>query len=503
MRRREALSHTHTHTVATRQSAANCGLFVMSWAGMRLFAAAAVVGLLFATRPALAEPASVPDPVLRADVSPPPPADFARKRRLSDEDLARKKEDGYFTGLPLANYDADSGFGAGARAYYYWDGKRTDPLFAYTPYEHRVFAQAFASTGGLQFHWLDYDAPALGGTPWRVRTQLIYVRNTSQNYFGIGERGRKLRYSGAPGATFDTYESYAEDQARPRADGTTYALYDKMLLERPLGIMSLERTLLGGVLRSLVGFGFMYNRLGEYSGKTSTVKDASGADVELPTSTTRFREDCAAGLVVGCGGGWDNTLRLGLAFDTRDFEPDPNAGIFADLAADFGTRALGSQYEYVRAMLAVRGYWSPFPKTADLVLAARGVYQVASRGAPFFSMNVMPFTEDPRTGMGGARTMRGFKSERFVGPVMALGNFELRWTFAQTRLLKQQFGFMVVPFLDMGRTFDQIRRTSLRDWDRTQGVGFRVAWNLATIVMVDYGRGTEDSGLYINFAHIF
>jgi hypothetical protein len=469
---------------------------------MRLLALGITLGIATLTSAARAEPQSVPDVARRGDLPPPPP-DFAQKPRLGDDDLARKREGGYFTGLPLANYDADSGFGLGARGYYYFDGKREDPLFAYTPYQHRIFAQAFASTGGLQFHWLDYDAPAVANTAWRIRSQLIYLRNTSQNYFGIGERARKLAYSGAPGSAFDTYASYAEDQQRPRPGGATYTLYDKLLLERPLGIVSLERSLLGGVVRSLVGFGFAYNRLGDVAGKVSTVKDASGADADLPTATTRFREDCAANLVVGCGGGWDNTLRLGLAFDTRDFEPDPNAGVFADVAADFGTRALGSQYEYVRAMLAVRGYWSPLPKLADVVVAARGVYQVASRGAPFFSMNIMPFTEDPRTGLGGVRTLRGFKSERFVGPVMALANLELRWTFAQTRLFGQHFAFIGVPFLDMGRTFDEIRRTSLRDWDRAQGLGLRVAWNLATVVMVDYGRSAEDAGLYVNFGHIF
>ena len=73
-----------------------------------------------------------------------PPAGFERKRRLTDEDYAKKKEGGYFTGLPLANYDPNTGFGFGARAYYFWDGKRESPLFAYEPYKYRFFAQAFA-----------------------------------------------------------------------------------------------------------------------------------------------------------------------------------------------------------------------------------------------------------------------------------------------------------------------------------------------------------------------
>jgi outer membrane protein assembly factor BamA len=252
-----------------------------------------------------------------------------------------------------------------------------------------------------------------------------------------------------------------------------------------------------------MGLGFSHANIGDYTGKLTNAVGASGGSVKGLEAPTRLREDCDAHRIVGCDGGWDNMLRLALAFDTRDFEPDPNSGVFADVAADFGTGALGSKYDYVRAMAAVRGYYSPIPKLADLVLAGRGVYEVASRGEPFFSMDIFPFTEDPRSGLGGARTLRGFKGDRFVGPVMVLANAEVRWTFWQTRFLDQRFAFMGVPFLDMGRAFDAVRRTSFAGWNRSQGFGFRIAWNLATIIMVDYGVSSEDTGLYINFAHIF
>src|SRR4029077_4328062 len=65
---------------------------------------------------------------------PGPPEGLGQKQRLRDDDLARKREGGYFTGLPLANYDHDIGFGFGARVYYFDDGKRSDPFFPYTPY---------------------------------------------------------------------------------------------------------------------------------------------------------------------------------------------------------------------------------------------------------------------------------------------------------------------------------------------------------------------------------
>lgn len=426
---------------------------------------------------------------------PPPPADFGTKQRLSDEDLAKKKEDGYFTGLPLANYDSNTGFGAGARAYYFYNGKRDDPLFAYTPYEYRTFAMLFFTTRGLQFHWLDFDAPALFGTPWRLRSQTIYQRNTSNYYFGIDERARSLRFSGDPTRTFSSYSAYQDALERTRPDGTTYQLYDQILLERPFSVLTLERSLLGGILRTQFGLTISHGNIHDYTGSRS--------DNGAIQASTRFSEDCAAKLIVGCNGGWDNTLRVGIAFDTRDFEPDPNKGIYADLAGDFGTQALGSEFLYSRVMLAVRGYYSPIPKIADVVLAARGVYEVQSQGAPFFSMDTFNFTEDPRIGMGGLRTLRGYKQDRFVGHVMALTNYEIRYTFAETMVFHQRFAFGVVPFLDIGRVFNSIPRTSLKDWNRTQGGGGRIYWNQATVIMVDYGFSDEDRGLYVNFGHIF
>lgn len=456
----------------------------MRRAGQR-FAFAAACALALATSSA----AQADEPL------PPPPADFGAKQRLSDEDYAKKKEGGFFTGLPLANYDSNTGFGAGARGYYFYNGKRSDPLFAYTPYEYRAFAQAFFTTRGLQFHWLDFDAPALFGTPWRLRTQLIYERNTSDYYFGIDARGSRLQYSGQPGRTFSSFSAYQDTLDRKLPNGTSYSLYNQLDLERPIGLLTVERSLLGGILRSQFGLNVSNGTMRDYTGKR--LGDGS---VE---AATRFHEDCAASLIVGCRGGWDNAVRVALALDTRDFEPDPNKGIFADLAADFGTPALGSEFDYTRVMLAVRGYYSPIPRYADLVLAVRGVYEVQSQGAPFFSMDTFPFTEDPRTGLGGGRTLRGFKQDRFVGHVMAMTNYEIRWTFAETKLWRQRFAFEVVPFVDFGRSFDAVRKTTLAGWKRDEGGGLRIAWNQSTIVMVDYAVSDEDTGLYVNFGHSF
>jgi len=433
---------------------------------------------------------------------PPPPPGFDGKQPLSPDDYARKNEGGYFTGLPLFNFDPNTGFGFGARAYYYYNGKREDPLFGYTPYLHRVFLQAFASTRGVQFHWLDYDAPAVAGTPYRIRSQAIYARNTDQHFFGVdADAMQALTFTGA-GRSYDRFAEYNDDLRALRPDGTTLSRYDHFDVIRPLWLISVERTFFDGVLRPLFGFGFSYAIIDDYTGETVTAIDAAGDEVEATMGPTRLSEQCASGLV-GCEGGWDNGFRFGLSFDTRDYEPDPNSGVFADAALDLSSSVLGSDYDYARFLTSARVFVSPMPTLADLVLALRGTFQVQSRGTPFFSLPFLPYTEDFRTGLGGHRTLRGFQQDRFVGHVLSLVNLEARWSFYRFAVLEQKFALMLVPFVDVGRVFPSVADFSFSDWRRGQGAGFRASWNLATVICVDYAFSSEDSGLYINFNHQF
>jgi len=422
---------------------------------------------------------------------------------LSPADLAKKNDGGYFTGLPLVAYSTDMGLGAGARVYYYWDGHRDDARFAETPYLVRMFLQAFASTRGLQFHWFDLDAPKIADSPYRIRTQLIYERNINQNYFGLGSRSlRPLAFPGS-GKTYGKYSDYVGDQAKIDPTGTTWEKYDQYDFQRPFMIASIERLFLHDRLRVLGGFGVAYNVIRQYTGKTVDAVDATGKDTTAPEGQTRLDADCAAGLVVGCKGGRENYLRLGISYDTRDFEPDPNRGVFLDAALDAGTFLLGSEYDYVRAMATARGYWSPAPESVDLVLAGRGVFEWQSSGTPFFSMDTFPFTDDPRAGLGGHRTLRGFRQDRFVGPVYTLLNAEARWTWGHACIWRQKLAFILVPFFDIGRPYDSLGDLTWRDWRSSYGGAFRVSWNLATIVTVDYGRSSEDTGFYVNFNHMF
>ena len=90
------------------------------------------------------------------------------------------------------------------------------------------------------------------------------------------------------------------------------------------------------------------------------------------------------------------------------------------------------------------------------------------------------------TGLGGERTMRGYRQDRFIGLVAAGASAEVRWTFAKFGLFQQHFSLQVAPFVDSGRVFHQVG-LSLDDWKISGGAGLRVGYNQSTIVMFDFG----------------
>jgi len=207
--------------------------------------------------------------------------------------------------------------------------------------------------------------------------------------------------------------------------------------------------------------------------------------------------------VLGYDGGWDNALKVGLTYDTRDFEPDPSSGVMLQLAGRVSSEALGSSFNYQQLTLSARGFHNLLGEDQRLILAGRLTYVMQFGDIPFYSSSTIPFTDGDMNGLGGHATLRGFATDRFVGEAMAVANAELRWSFAERQLWGQHLRFMLVPFVDMGSVFDSVSDTSFEDWRFAGGLGLRLAWNLSTIVSFDFARSSEDSLFYMELQHQF
>lgn len=427
----------------------------------------------------------------------PRPDFLSRNPFLPDLLLKDKREGWYFAGFPAIGWDDEQGFNLGAVGELFNNGSRDDPFFRSTPYRSKVAMAAVFSSEGVARVFAVGDMPYIFESPYRLRVGGGVILDPINNYFGIGEDSlRPLNFPGAPGQEFSDFDDYA-DALEERQGGFTYANYNLWKSkEYPVAIL-VERDFLGGILRPLVGVRLAYTEISDYTGDEV---DASGGDaIQQPT---KLLEDHLAGRIEGFDGGWDNSIKLGLSFDTRDFEPDPSSGIIAQVSSDISTRVLGSYFDYQRITYSVSGYRSLIPARTRLIFAGRAVYSMQFGEVPFFAMNSLAFNTLNREGLGGFQTLRGYKRNRFIGESAVLLNAELRWSFAEWKPWNQHLRPMLVPFVEAGRVHDDVD-LQFDDWKMSYGFGFRLGWNLSTIVSFDLGFSEEGMIFYLELGHSF
>ncbi|WP_411824765.1 Omp85 family outer membrane protein [Leptospira sp. 'Mane'] len=471
------------------------------------------------------------------------PFEISEQKRLSVRDVKNKKEGGYFTGLPLINSDPNVGVGYGARVIYLNNGGRDNPLFEYTPYRYRIFAQYFNTTKNAPYHWLSLDAPYVFDTKWRVRADLVYDRNPNTLYFGIGEKtlqplsylerndpaGRMVR--NAPFSDYETNLGYRRpgDVGAGEAPYVTDSRYNRYDIENPNFSFSGEYSFFGGTVRTVTGVRLSKQIVRTYDGKTYDAKfgaseqlggvplgsgfldNVVGDHLPTPEGETRLTRDQKDGKILGFNGGTTNTVRAGIVYDTRDFEPDPNRGLFLEATHERSAKAIGSNYNFNKNLVSGRLFFSPVEwftkKPPELlekfVIATRAALMQTNGDAPFYEYRNMWGTETNQSGLGGRTTIRGYKQDRFVGQTMGYANFEIRWKFASADIAGQHFDFQLVPFYDVGRVWDASENVNLKGYKHSRGIGFRIPWNQATVIYVDYAVSKEDRQAFVNFNHIF
>jgi outer membrane protein assembly factor BamA len=429
-----------------------------------------------------------------AVTNPPPPSFASAKSSMPDLLLQDKRQGWYVTGIPVIGLDPEEGFGYGAELQIYDDGLADSPFFRYAPYRRRITAGAVNTTDGTLSLYAGYDQPYVNDTPWRIRAYAGWFENKYTDYFGTGTGTlQPLSYPGST-QTYRNYDVYqnALDQV---VNGETWKEYNHYQVQQALALFNVEYDLLGGRLRPLAGFRINYQQFKDYTGNI-----IDGAVMQ----ETRLHQDARLGNIVGYGGGWDNSLHVGLSYDTRDYEPNPTSGILAQALVTGSTTGIGSEFNYGTAVLGFSHFTPLFPSVTHLVFAGNYIYADRFGEVPFYAENRLwlPFDE-MRTGLGGWTSLRGYHRNRFVGEVTALATWELRWTFAKTDILRQHLSFMLAGFGDVGRPFDTLGGTTLRGWKYDVGGGLRLAWNLATLISFEYAVSEEGGLFYMELGQQF
>lgn len=425
-----------------------------------------------------------PAPV-RADDDPAPKEDSERQEE------PYRKTGVSFVPIPALSYNSDLGIQLGAILDVYWFGDGS----TYPAYLHKLTAEACYYTKGSGIYYVFYDSKYLLRN-LRLTASASYLPNTMMAFYGFN--GYAAPYDTSQNAGF-----YAVDR----------------------NLLRIMGDLQGEVVGSLgwaAGIGFFHYDTGRikvkrYDGQTTLY--------DLYRRYGLIRDDESRG-------GSHIELRAGLVYDTRDHEPDPTRGLYADCLLYGSPDMIDRRGDgYLKAAFSFRHY---VPLWEDrLTLAYRLCWQGTIAGdAPFYVQQNYA-TLYPRQInsdiLGGLLSLRGILYNRVVGDAMGWANVELRWRFPSFRLFGQEWYIALNPFFDAGLVTDPYRLDEMKaigndlsipEEDRkliysgtqenlhmSSGIGIKFVMNRNLVLAIDYGlaldRRDGRDGLYLNINYVF
>ena len=403
------------------------------------------------------------------------PFAIAGEKKLDEEELKDKKEGFYVTGIPYISSDPLNGFGLGAETQLFFNGKKSDPFFAYTPFRAEVDLTFFYTTRQEREIKMETEVPYIFNTKWRFHGELGYEVDPNQLYFGLGERSLN-------GLGYATYDAYNNSLSGNKAYFNTYQKKESILN------FILHRSFWNGKMRFFFGF--------EY---------AKGVYTTPLNNNSFLNEDFLLHNITGTGTNLIPMLQPGILYDSRDLETDPNRGIFAEVMYEISPAILGSSLNFTKLLVHYNFYHKVLPKKIKrLVFATRMGINIVQGNAPFFEYTDGESSEQSIVMLGGPVTLRGYVQNRFTGAVMDFANVEMRYRFMQTSIWKQNLSFSGVPFVDAGGVWDKVSR--MNNWQNyrfCEGLGLRIGWNENTTLRFDYAFSPEGQQFFFQLGQTF
>ena len=438
---------------------------------------------------------------------------FVRSRKMSDADVAKKREGTFFTAIPDFSADPVTGFGFGVRSNIFWNGTRADPFFAYTPYFAKMKANAAYYTSNARELVLSLDIPYYNGTPWRFKIDFKAQQNPANLYFGLTEKTLDpLRLPSTPtgGQTFTTYQEY--DRARKtlrageagEAAFVTDALSNRFRETEFMLNLKADYALGKDGWRVMAGYEIQHLSYATFEGlEAEAINPAIAQTTVAPNGRSLLKREHEQGLITGFNGGWISIFQTALIYDTRNFEPDPTEGYYFEIANEFSNPLIGSQFAFNKLFLQGRAY-QKLPIGPRTVLAGRvGIGNIFGENAPFFEFQDQWSPDGSVNALGGRQSLRGYRANRFLARSLWFVNAELRVLLAEIKIGEQQFGLGIVPFFDAGTVRDRWQDLNFTNVKTSFGLGGRITWNQSTVISFDYGFSGEDNLFFIGLGHTF
>lgn len=331
-----------------------------------------------------------------------------------------------FGPLPVVGWDSDLGFQYGVCVDIFNFGDGTN----YPSYDYKINMEASTFTGGSSVLRCYGDFKTL------IPDGKLFIDCT---YFN----SKKFDFYG-----YNGYASPFFKDGINLPDGETSAL-NWMSRNQFRLVASMQRRIKGN-LHWAAGLGY-------YNIRTDRVKldDYKGQETlyDLYRETGLIRDDEARG---------GNVLHLkaGLVYDTRDHDSDPTRGVNIEATLVGAPDIIDREGYNNLGFTFVGSHYVPVCKD-HLTFAYRlGVQAKIAGEIPYYfinNLNTLFFRKVYTEGLGGNASVRGINRNGVVGNGMAWLNTELRWRFANFRLINQNFYLALNPFFDMGQVIQPYR----------------------------------------------
>lgn len=417
-------------------------------------------------------------------------AGFIFSQKQPDNEIQKS---GWSAGvLPFAAYNSDIGFNAGAVAkiFDYDDGSQ------YPDYKHLFYIDLNASTKRAYNLCLLYDSKYLIQN-MRLTAKLNFFTEQMKNFFG-----------------FNGYEAYYDKSlSTPDAAGyksRAFYWYEQNSIVANATVrrnFRLEKLFwnIGIELRSAKILSVNIDRIN--NGKTDKEKlpqtDAVPGLYEKYVQWKIIKpEEKNGGNQLECS--------VGLQYDSRDHEANPQRGCFSSLYVSYGQSiSKRPNYSYLFTNAEHRQYFTLIPR--HLTFAYRVGMKIKTAGiVPFFMLPVL----------GGSGTLRGIIGNRLIGNGVAYSNLELRCIFLRKVIRSNNFYLAFSLFQDAGMIVQRyplegssaeareyLRQGSNEKPHLSGGIGFYIAMNENFVLSLEYGKAYNPqdgkSGIYLGLDYMF
>jgi Omp85 superfamily domain len=231
-----------------------------------------------------------------------------------------------------------------------------------------------------------------------------------------------------------------------------------------------------------------------YTLRPQRVEVRGGTLSGIPTIGSRFSEVSGIGV---------NTLllnRVSVIYDTRDNLVVPREGTqwiaYGGLAS---RRGLISDSVYSETGIDGRSFWALGSST---VLAAHLAlrYLPSAQNVPFWALSGLGGDRDE---VGGDQALRGFGAGRYYDRNSLSSSIEIRHTAFSFQAASTQVDVEVTPFLDVGRVFGSSGGLPLSHLHSVAGIGFRGVTRPFVVGYVDIGYGSEGIAAFTGINYPF